>query len=223
MITGAKELYKDSDWSLETIKELKPRGLYARTAASQDVIDRCSCFYIAPFCAIVDCFSPARLKELYPDYREKIKTAMKEGWDKLVADGKFTPGSGGAFVDGVDYSRNAWNAAFPELKVSSYRTGILSDKFNLAVGLYWAPIIGIYANESSYADIVSDDSLDNAPTGDRYGHCVRYGKDMIIMSRKEVIDNYPKSLGKYNEYSIDLERYSGAGGTMSSAYFFFPQ
>ncbi len=220
---GLIESYKDSDWSLDTIAELPGRGLHTRAVASQDVLDSCSCFYVAPFCAAVDCFAPAKIRELYPDFKTKVKAAMKEGWDNLIRDGKFTPGFGGLFTDGVDEARRTWNKWFPELHVSSFITKVGSDKFNLAVGLYWAPAIGIKANSSAYLDIIEDNELDTVPNGEKYGHCVRYGKDIPSASRVEIIDNYPSKMGVNNEYGIDLEEYKLNGGVMNYAYFFFPK
>lgn len=220
---GLIESYKDTDWSLDTITEIPQRGLHTRAVASQDVLDICACFFVAPFCAAVDCFAPAKIRELYPDFKTRVKLAMKEGWDNLAKDGKFTPGYGGYFVDGVDYARKVWNKYFPELQVSSFITPVGSDKFNLAVGLYWAPVIGIYANSSAYLDIIEDNDLDNVPTGCKYGHCVRYGKDIPNASRMEIIDNYPSKMGVNNEYGIDLLEYKANGGVMNMSYFFFPK
>ena len=219
------ESYRDSDWKLEDLASIGGRGLYKRTRASQDVVDSCACYIVAAAMACADAFSPSVILSEYPDFKVLFKEALLAEFARHKADGRFKPGFGGSFADGMDGARkNVWNATFPKLPVASYITPILSDKFNFAVSLGWAPFIGIYASKDAYADITKDGSLDDVPSGTKYGHAVRYGHDMDgDWNRMEIIDNYPAKLGRFNEYAVDLSRYKNAGGTMKCGYFVFPK
>ena len=219
------ESYRDTDWKLEDLASIGGRGIYKRAVGSQDVVDPCACYLATAAFACADAFHPSVILAKYPDFKAMFKAALLAEFARHKEDGRFIPGFGGSFSDGVDGGRKGvWNATFPELPVASFITPILSDKFKLAVSLGWAPFVGAYASRETYADIIEDGKLDKAPTGSRWGHALRFGRDMDgAWPKEEFMDNYPKVLGKFNEYGVDLQDYKNQGGTMKCGYFFFPK
>jgi hypothetical protein len=144
---------------------------------------------------------------------------IQSGWDALKRDGKFVPGVGGRMADGVDYARRAYNAAYPNQQVASYRVEIASLPFWRAVARGWAPCVGRYASKADIADISSDGSLDaNVAGAGKFGHLFRveYGPAGI--------DNYPVLPGWRNKFKMpDFDKKVESGYLFPSAYVFLPK
>ena len=223
MLNAMIESYKDTDWKLEDLPEIGGRGLYKRVRGSQNMIDAFLCYLAAPALACADAYRPEEILKAYPDFKAMFKAAVIKEFEAQKADGRYNPGFGGLFSDGADGARkNIWNATFPVLPVATYRTQVGSPKFNAAVALGWAPFLGRYACAADVQDIMEDGRLDNPPTGVKWGHGLRYGRDLDTdFSKGEFIDQYPDRLGRYNEYGADLEALRAKDAIMKSAYFFF--
>lgn len=193
-----------------------------------------SCFYTAPFRCAADAY------ELTQDERKKALQAWKDGWDQLVMDGKFTPGYGGRMADGVDYARRAWNSAFPDKKVRSYR-GEFPDAVSEAslgqLATYralnngWMVTIGRYSSETILGDLLDDGIIqgDAGASGNGvYGHltCVITHTNPECVT---VMDNYPKwtrlpdGRSWKNTYVLDDIRLKRTNGQIfPSTYIFLP-
>lgn len=156
-----------------------------------------SCFYTAAFRCAADAY------ELTPDEKVRALKAWKAGWDKLIADGKFIPGTGGRMADGVDYARRAWNAEFPEKRVRSYRGEFPDAKTEAntaqlatyrALNNNWMLTFGRYSSDAIMGDLLDDGIIqgDASPSGSGiYGHlsCAVVNPNPDCVTD---MDNYPK-------------------------------
>lgn len=219
MLNGTLEKTLDSDFRLEdalytTMAKRRHEG--PRAVYNQLNLSPWACFYSAPFAAAADCF------DLTSEQRKLAREVAVRGWEKLKADGKFIEGMGGTMVDGVDYARRAWNEAFPNNKVISFRTNNGSNEFYRALILGWAPVFGYFSSKEKVADVI-DDGIVQGDTKDSrtYGHLVRVEQGF------RVIDNYP-TRGKFaeagrNKYFFDdWDKKLGSGLLFRSAYVFLP-
>jgi hypothetical protein len=185
-----------------------------------------SCFYVAAFRCAADVYP------LSADDRTKALQAWRDGWAALIRDGKVTPGVGGRFADGVDYARRAWNAAFPDRKVASYRgrcprfdaDDATHIAFYRALNSGWMVQMGRYVSPGLAGDLLDDGIIqdDAQPTGAGvYGHshCYHAGRDW----KHYALDNYPKTLGEKNRYVLDdFEEKVRLGQVMPSFFLFLP-
>lgn len=217
---GTLEKVLPTDWKLEdylyTVKAKRrhdgPRAVY-----NQLNLSPYACFYAASFAAAADCL------ELTPYDRSVALRAAKEGWEKVIADGKFVEGVGGYLADGVDYARRAWNSAFPEKQVASFRTANGSNEFYRALILNYAPVIGYFASKSIQDDILDDGTVQgDVKDAKSYGHLVR------VAPQFKVIDNYPTrgrlaEAGRNTYFFDDWDVKLKNGLLFKNAYVFMPK
>lgn len=182
----------------------------SRTEFDQLKLDPCACFYVAAICAAFD---------VYERRGDSVMQVILSGWEALKRDGKFIPGFGGRMADGVDYARRAYNAAYPNQQVASYRVDIDSLPFWRALARGWAPCIGRYASKSDIADIAADGSLDaNVAGAGKFGHLFR------VQAGPVGIDNYPGRPGWINKFKMpDFDKKVESGLLFPSAYIFLPR
>lgn len=213
ILPGTIESYNDTDFPLDRFprREKRPRAVY-----NQLNLSPYACFYAASFAACADAYDTKVMD------KKLILQVAKDGWDKLVKDGKFVEGVGGRLVDGVDGARRCWNSAFPDKKVASYRTECCSLAFWRAVAMNWAPVVGYYASKEKEADILDDGIVQSdVREAQTFGHLVR------IEAPSTIIDNYPTrgrlAVAGRNKYVFDdLVEKLNNGVLFKSAYIFLP-
>ena len=174
-----------------------------------------SCFYTAAFACAADAW------ELTADERKKALAAWRDGWAAIVRDGKVKPGFGGRLADGVDYSRRAWNAAFPEKRVRSFRGSVDTVAFYRALSLGWKVQIGRFVGKDELSDILDDGIVqDDVKEAKDYGHSTGYYSKNCSIDL--VQDNSPKNpLPWKNTYQLDdLETKVKNGVVFPSFYVF---
>jgi hypothetical protein len=158
--------------------------------------------------------------QLTPAEKQVAISAWKDGWYKLVRDGKVEEGFGGRFSDGVDYARRAWNYFFPDKKVRTYR-GLLpryDTESNLHLHFYramysgWMIMFGGYIDNSFKEDLLDGVINNNAkPEGKGvYGHARNmFGYETNMEELGGIVkidDNYAKMSGFTNRYQMrDVE------------------
>jgi hypothetical protein len=185
-----------------------------------------SCGYNSAFRCCADAFP------LSAEDKPVALNAWRDGWAAMLRDGKVTPGMGARFADCVDYARRAWNAAFTDRKVASYRgkcprfdqDDATHQAFYRALYSGWMVQIGRYASADLLGDLLDDGIIqdDAKPAGNGvYGHscCYATNRDMLDY----VLDGYPKTMGKRNAYQLDdFAQKVQNGQVMPSWYIFLP-
>lgn len=185
-----------------------------------------SCFYAAAFKMVADTY------ELTPDEKKVAYQAFKDGWAKIVEEGKVVPGIGGRFSDGVDGARRCWNAAFPAKKVRTYR-GLL-PRFDVDSNLHqhfyramfqgWMVMFGGYIGKDFSSDLL-DGTIndDKKPVGEGvYGHARNmfgYIRNGSVYGSTTVDDNYPKLPNFPNRYGMDDLEIKVENGQLFPSYF----
>lgn len=217
---GTLEKVLPTDWKLEDYlytEKAKRRHDGPRAVYNQLNLSPYACFYAASFAASADCW------ELDSFEKSRALKAAKDGWAKVIADGKFTEGVGGYLSDGVDYARRAWNSAFPNKQVSSFRTANGSNEFYRALILNYAPVIGYFASKAVQDDILDDGTVQgDVKDAKSYGHLVR------VAPRFQIIDNYPTrgrlaEAGRNTYYFDDWDKKLANGLLFKSSYVFMPR
>ena len=174
-----------------------------------------SCFYTAAFACAADAYP------LSSDDRPKAVQAWRDGWAALIRDGKVVPGFGGRFADGVDYARKAWNSAFPDRKVKSYRGTVDTIEFYRAISSGWKVMIGRFVGKDELSDILDDGIVqdDTKNSGD-YGHATGYYSRNCSVDL--VQDNYPKKpLPWKNAYQLDDFALKVENGVVFKSFYLF--
>lgn len=173
-----------------------------------------SCFYAAAFACAADAW-PLSVAD-----KTKALQAFKDGWAAIVRDGKVTPGFGGRFADGVDYARRAWNAAFPDRKVKSFRGKVDSHEFYRALSLGWKVMIGRFVGKDELQDILADGDVDdNTRASDDYGHATGYFSKSCTVDL--VQDQYAKRPGFPNAYELADFQTKVANGVVFPSFYLF--
>jgi hypothetical protein len=186
-----------------------------------------SCFYTAAFKIVSDVY------DLTPDERKTAYQAFKDGWAKMVADGKVVPGLGGRFADGIDGARRAWNSAFPEKQVHTYR-GLL-PRFDVDSRLHlhfyramfngWMVMFGGYVGKDFTYDLLDGTINDDAkPVGEGvYGHARNLfgwkSSPGDLGGTVTVDDNYPKLPSFPNRHKMDDLEMKVKNGQLFSSYY----
>jgi hypothetical protein len=183
-----------------------------------------SCFYCSAFKIVADAY------ELTPEEKVRAYQAYKDGWAAIVKDGKVIPGFGGRLSDGIDYARRAWNAAFPDKKVKTYR-GIMprfDQDSNLHLHFYramnngWMVQFGGYVDSTTEEDLL-DGVLNNDTVGEKkYGHARNlhsYSPVGMGGGIGRVFDNYAKSNKVWGSYLIDDIETKVANQAIFPSYF----
>lgn len=190
-----------------------------------------SCFYTAAFKICADAY--------VLDAAERITAvqAWKDGWAAIVKDGKVTPGFGGRLSDGIDASRRAFNTAFPNKKVRTYRGALprFDEDSSLHLHFYramlngWMIQFGGYIGEDFSGDLLDGTiNNDNKPVGEKvYGHARNlFGwiqSSGSLGGTVTVDDNYPKLNSFPNRYKMDdLETKVKNGQLFKSFYIALP-
>jgi hypothetical protein len=208
---GTAPVFGPKDWSPKDPANLPkcPRGNSTFSELSQLKLDPCACFFNAPVAAAQDVYG-IQLPE----------AEIKAAFDELKAQGKFNPGSGGKFVDGVDAARRLWHRLNPRLPLASWRVPFGSAAMAYAIGKGYSVTIGVRASKA-WKDDVGDDGMVNGPSvvpEGAYGHCVR------MVAGPEIVDNYPELPAPWrNRYGIkDVSARLASGQIMPWCYFFTP-
>lgn len=221
------ETLNDTDWpiqdtDIESITKRDDRPHCTLDQRDLAPYGNVSCFYTAAFKACADTFV------LDAAERKLAVQAWKDGWAAIVKDGKVTPGFGGRLSEGVDYSRRAWNKAFPNKKVKSYRGLLprfdqdnkLHQHFYRAINYGWQVMFGAFLDKDFSTDkldgVVNNDTVDK---DNNWGHARNLYAHKADLYR--VNDNYPKDSG--NSYLIDdLELKVKNGVIFPSYYIYLP-
>jgi len=217
----------DADVNAITFRDKRPHILLQQTDLAPN--GGVSCFYTAAFRCAADAW-PLDASE-----RPLAIQAWKNGWAALLSDSKVVSGQGGRMADGVDYARRAWNAAFPNKQVVSYRgrcprfdqDDATHIAFYRAMNFGWMVTVGLYASKDILADILDDgivQTYERAGSGE-YGHLVCLCQDdkKRWEDRLVVLDNYPKTFVR-NQYSLeDFEKKVERGLMFPSYYLFLPK
>lgn len=205
MISSTKFDLPAIDYSIAPA-EIQPRGMHPHVYLSQNKLNAYSCFYASSIAACADAFKWTK------EDKPKIAECIREGWARVVEEGKFIQGFGGYFSDGAVYAAGIWNEYFPEKRIQPYCVKVNSPEWIEAVRLNWTPTLGRKLDANSNNDLMDDGVVNQDElSGETWGHLVRYGLAKAQPMRSKItddttaycLDNYPNDENYRNIYKLD--------------------